>query len=187
MKHYLKPIFYLKCIGFLSLVPVSTHAQCELFKSEINGVETYMHDVIQSVDSVQTYAETAAFGATSSTTARANARKIEIMIGHALDAAEEAVLMVSESQYYSEVCGIQDVASYTIDAESQAIDARDFISEAFANVKEAVKSKNLGDIQYFMRKYQTNSSEGRNAAEDASYAAALAHASCDHDDSQAGR
>jgi len=161
MKHYLKPIFYLKCIGFLSLVPVSTHAQCELFKSEINGVETYMHDVIQSVDSVQTYAETAAFGATSSTTARANARKIEIMIGHALDAAEEAVLMVS--------------------------DARDFISEAFANVKEAVKSKNLGDIQYFMRKYQTNSSEGRNAAEDASYAAALAHASCDHNDSQAGR
>jgi len=154
-------------------------AQCDIYKSEINEVAIYMTTISQLVDSVRTTAEEAAFGA-NTVLARSNAKKVEILIGKALSSAEDAVYMASESQYNSEKCGLTDVKSYTIDAESNTINAHEYISEAYINAKKALSAKNLGDISYYMRKYQANSKKAQQAALDASYAAELAHRSCTH-------
>jgi hypothetical protein len=156
-------------------------AQCELFKSEIKGVKNNVTLVSQLVDSLQTYAESGAFAA-QITSARANAKKVELLTGLALNASDEAVAMASEAQYYSEVCNIAEVKSYTIDAESYAIDARDFADEAFTNAKKANTAKNLGDVRYYMRKSLNASREAKKSADDAAYAASIARMSCTHND-----
>ena len=104
-----------------------------------------------------------------------------LLMGQAVTAAEEAVTLASEAQYDSESCGLDEAMSYTIDAERNAIDARDFASEAFENVKNASKSKNLGNLQFHMRKAQRILREVRNSAEASAYAADNAHYSCSHD------
>lgn len=168
---------FFTCLSFLSTSFIS--AQCDIYKSEINEVALHMTTISQLVDSVRTSAEQAAFGA-NTVLARSNAKKVEILIGKALSSAEDAVYIASESQYNSELCGLTDVKSYTIDAESSTIDSYEFISEAYKNVKKALTANNLGDISYYMRKYQTNSKKAQQAALDASYAAELAHSSCTH-------
>ena len=70
--------------------------------------------------------------------------------------------------------------SYTIDAERNAIDARDFASEAYENVKSASKSPNLGNLQFHMRKAQRLLREVQNYADASAYAADNAHYSCSH-------
>ncbi|MFS4466521.1 hypothetical protein [Maribacter sp. 2210JD10-5] len=183
MKPTQKTKLILKSAWLLFLVPIGIQAQsqCEIFKSEISNVETHMNQVTQIVDSLRTKAETAAFGAQLKIV-RSNAKRIEILIGKALSSADEAVTRVGDSQYYSESCALDDVISYTIDAESNTIDARDFLDEAYNNAKKANTARTLGDIQYYMRKYQTASKMAKNSAEDAAYAAAIAHASCTHTD-----
>ena len=154
-------------------------AQCHIYKSEIHEVATHMMSISQLVDSVRTSAESAAFGANTAV-AKSSAKKVEALIGKALSSAKDAVYMASESQYNSEKCGLASVKSYTIAAESSAIDAHEFINEAYINAKKALTAKNLGDISYYMRKYQTNSKKAQESALDASYAAELAHGSCIH-------
>jgi hypothetical protein len=180
MKHNprFKPSYQLAW-AFL-LLPMITVAQCELFKSEMEGVKNYMVAVSHQVDSLQTFAESAAYAARFAS-ARTNARKVELMMGRALNAAEEAVLRAAEAQYYSEVCGLEAVKSHSIDAERHALDARDFAEEAYANAKAANTAKNLGDMHYYMRKSQYAGQEARDAADDAVYAASIAHMSCTHE------
>ena len=164
-----------------SLCTQWTSAQCELFKSEITDVQTYIEEVSHFSDSMQTYAESAAFAARFAD-ARTDARKAEVLAGEALASAYEAVKLASEAQYYSEICGIDAVVSFSIDAESLAIDARDYADEAFTNAKKANTARNLGDIRYFMRKSLEAGKEARKSAEAAAYAASDAHYSCTHSD-----
>ncbi len=169
----------LRWAWILLFAPIVTEAQCELFKSEMEGVKNYMVAVSHQVDSLQTFAESAAY-ATQFAAARTNARKVELMTGKALNAADEAVLRAAEAQYYSEVCGLEAVKSHSIDAERHALDARDFAEEAYANAKAANTAKNLGDMHYYMRKSQRTGQEARDAADNAVYAASIAHMSCTH-------
>jgi hypothetical protein len=164
----------------LLFAPIVTEAQCELFKSEMEGLKNYMVAVSHQVDSLQTFAESAAYAAQFAA-ARINARKVELMMGKALNAADEAVLRAAEAQYYSEVCGLEAVKSHSIDAERHALDARDFAAEAYANSKAANTAKNLGDMHYYMRKSQRAGQEARDAADNAIYAASIAHMSCTHE------
>ena len=175
----LKTNFKITLLLFLAATGLQAQSQCNIFKSEIGTVERFMTEVTQIIDSLSAQAEVAAFGA-NITKVRSNSKSVEILIGKALNSAEEAVIRVAESQYYSELCGINDVKSYTIDAESNTIDARDFLDEAYTNAKKAVSERTLGNIQYYMRKYQTASRSAKDAAEDATYAAAISHASCTH-------
>ncbi len=172
---------YMPLAWFLLLTPLVAGAQCELFKSEIKGVKKNVTLVSQLVDSLQTYAESAAFAAQFNS-ARGDVRVVELLTGLALNASDEAVSMASEAQYFSEVCNIAEVKSYTIDAESHAIDARDFANEAFENAKKANTAKNLGDMHYYMRKSLNASREAQKSADDAGYAATIARMSCNHDD-----
>ncbi len=165
----------------LLLAPIFTEAQCELFKSEMESVKKYMTEVSHQVDSLQTFAESAAFAA-HFVAARTDARKVEVLIGKALTAADEAVSRASEAQYYSEVCGISEVQSHAIDAERFTLDARDFAAEAYDNAKKANTAKNLGNIHYYMRKLQSASQQAQRSADNAAYAAAIAHVSCTHGD-----
>ena len=162
------------------MAPIATQAQCELFKSEMDGVRNYMVAVSHQVDALQTFAESAAYDPQFAS-ARTNARKVELMMGKALNAADEAVLRAAEAQYYSEVCGLEAVKSHSIDAERFALDARDFAEEAYANAKAANTARNLGDMHYYMRKSQQAGQEARDAADDAVYAASIAHMSCTHE------
>lgn len=156
------------------------HAQCEVFKSEITDVKKYMLQMSQLTDSLSTATEVAAFDAQFGT-ARSNTKEVKLLMGKAVTAADEAVVLVSEAQYNSQRCGLEEAMSYTIDAESHAIDARDFASEAFENVKSASLAKNLGNLQYYMRKAQRLMKDAQEAADAAAYAADFAHYSCSHD------
>jgi hypothetical protein len=169
---------YLK-VTVLFFTSYFAQAQCEVFKSEISDVQNYMLQVSQLTDSLSTAAETASYDARLST-ARTNTKTVMLLMGQAVTAAEEAVLLASEAQYDSESCGLVDVKSYTIDAERNAIDARDFAAEAFEDVKSASKSKNLGNLQFYMRKAQRVLREVRTSAEASVYAADNAHYSCSH-------
>tara|TARA_R110002167_G_scaffold167062_4_gene364219 strand:+ start:1093 stop:1662 length:570 start_codon:yes stop_codon:yes gene_type:complete len=171
----------IRFVWVLLLVPLYTEAQCEVLKSELESVKNYMTDVSHAADSLQTFAEAAAF-ATQFNMARTNARKVEILIGQALTAASEAVSMASEAQYYSEVCNIDDVKSFSIDTESLTTDTRDHTEEAYENAKKANTAKNLGDLHYYMRKSQAATKEARKSAEAAAYAASDAYYSCTHGD-----
>lgn len=170
---------YLK-ISVLFFTSYYTQAQCEVFKSEITDVQNYMMQVSQLSDSLSTAAETASYDARLST-ARINTKTVMLLMGQAVTAADEAVVLASEAQYDSESCGLEEAVSYTIDAERNAIDARDFSSEAFENVKNASKSKNLGNLQFYMRKAQRLIREARDSADASAYAAENAHYSCSHD------
>lgn len=170
---------YLK-VTVLFFTAYNAQAQCEVFKSEIADVQTYMLQVSQLTDSLSTAAETASYDARLGT-ARTNTKTVMLLMGQATTAAEEAVVLASEAQYDSESCGLEEAMSYTIDAERNAIDARDFASEAFENVKSALKSKNLGNLQFHMRKAQRLLREVRNSADASVYAANNAHYSCSHD------
>lgn len=170
---------YLK-VPVLFFTSYYAQAQCEVFKSEITDVQHYMLQVSQLTDSLSTSAETASYDAKLST-ARTNTKTVMLLMGQAVTAAEEAVVLATEAQYDSESCGLEEAISYTIDAERNAIDARDFASEAFENVKSASKSKNLGNLQLHMRKAQRVFREVRNYADASAYAAEIAHYSCSHD------
>jgi len=156
-----------------------TQAQCDIFKSEITDVQKYMVQVSQLTDSLSTVVETASYGSRLST-ARANTKTVMLLMGQAVNAADEAVIFASDAQYDSEQCGLEEAMSYTIDAERNAIDTRDFASEAYENVKRASKSANLGNLQFHMRKAQRLLREVRKAAEASAYAADNAHYSCSH-------
>lgn len=155
-------------------------AQCEVFKSEISDVQQYMLQMSQLTDSLNTSSEIAAFDSQFST-ARSHTKEVKLLMGKAVTAADEAVILVSEAHYNSERCGLAEAMSYTIDAQSHAIDARDFASEAFANVKSASLAKNLGNLQYHMRRAQRLIKDAQEAAYAAAYAADFAHYSCSHD------
>ena len=171
---------YLKVTLILFCTSGYTRAQCEVFKSEIQDVQSYMLQMRQLTDSLHTASEIAAFGAQLGTV-RSNTKEVKLLLGKALTAADEAVTLVSEAQYESERCGLAEAMSYTIDAESHTIDARDFASEAFDNVKLASTAKNLGNLQYHMRMAQRLIREAQGAADAAAYAAEFAHYSCSHD------
>jgi hypothetical protein len=161
------------------LAPMVTEAQCELFKSEMESVKNYMEAVSHQIDSLQTLAESVAYAAQFAT-ARTDSGKVELMMGKALNAADEAVSRAAEAQYYSEVCGIEAVKSHAIDAEQFTLDARDFAAEAYENAKRANSAKNLGNIHYYMRKSQSAGQEAQRSADSAAYAAAIADVSCTH-------
>lgn len=179
MKRSLPSQNLLKLIWALLIFPLFSNAQCELFKSELDDVKNYLAEVSQLTDSLQTFAESAAF-AGQLKKARLNAQKAEFLMGQALTAADEAVLVISEAQYHSEICGIDAVKSYTIDAESSTLDAREFAGEAFVNAQKANKTKNLGDIRYYMRKSQNAIRDAKKFAEKAMYAAFTARSYCTH-------
>lgn len=166
--------------AILCCTALISHAQCEVFKSEIVDVQHYMLQVTKLTDSLRPSSEIAAFDARFST-ARANSKTVLLLMGQAVTAADEAVLMVSDAQYDSQNCGLAEAMSYTIDAESHAIDARDFASEAFENVKSATKAGNLGNLQFHMRKAQRLIREAQAAADASAIAAEIAHYSCSHD------
>ncbi len=160
-------------------------AQCDIFKSEITGVKEYSEKVSAVVVQVESYADNAAFAATLSD-AKTNAHKAQIFAGEVLGSAYEAVNLAAEAQYYSGTCGKEEVKSYAIDAERFAIDARDYADVAYTNAKKASSSRSLGDIRFFMRKSLDAAREAQKSADAATYAAADALYSCDHQNVTAG-
>ena len=170
---------YLK-VSVLFLTSTYVQAQCEVFKSEISDVQTYMQQVSTLSDSLSTAVEIASFDASISK-ARKNTKTAMLLMGQAVNAADEAVILASEAQYDSQTCGLQETMSYTIDAERHTIDSRDFSTEAFENVKNATKANNLGNLQFYMRKAQRLMKEAQDSADSAVYAADNAHYSCSHD------
>tara|TARA_R110002126_G_scaffold7823_2_gene37781 strand:- start:564 stop:1121 length:558 start_codon:yes stop_codon:yes gene_type:complete len=170
----------LKIAVLLFFTSTYLQAQCEVFKSEISDVQSYMQQVSQLSDSLSTSAEIASFDA-SITKARKNTKTVMLLMGQAVNAADEAVILASEAQYDSESCGLAEVMSYTIDAERHAIDSRDFSTEAFENVKNAAKANNLGNLQYHMRIAQRLIQDAQESADASVYAADNAHYSCSHD------
>ena len=183
MKQNLRTGLHLRFAWIFFLAPFFAQAQCEIFKSEMDDLKIYMTKVSHLADSLQTYAESAAFGAQYNA-ARSNARKVKFLIGVALNEADEAVTMASSAQYHSEICGLSAVKTYTIDVENYITDARNFADEAFINAKNAIAARNLGDVRYYMRRSQNASQEARNSANAAAHATYFAHASCTHANGQ---
>jgi len=179
MKHSLLIKLTVPLVLVLLLIPAVSQAQCEILKSEMKDLKIYMNHVHQLTDSLQIYAESAAYDAYFSK-ARYNAKKVKNLIGLALTSAEEAVTMVASAQYHSEICGLEAVKTYTIDAENYITDARDFADDAYINVKNAVSAKNLGEMRYYMRKSQNASQGARDSADAAAFAISFAHSSCTH-------
>jgi hypothetical protein len=165
----------------LSLMPAFISAQCELFKSETTELMEYSQQARVNSDSLMAYSEIAGY-ADSFSLARENTRKARIYAEEALAAAHEAVSLAGEAQYYAEVCGIDAVVTNSIEAESRAIDARDFADVAMVNAKKAIGARKLGDIHYHMRKSLNAAREAQKSAMAAVYAASDAHYSCTHDD-----
>jgi hypothetical protein len=97
---------YLK-VSVLFFTSYYAQAQCEVFKSEITDVQHYMLEVSQLTDSLRTSAETASYDAKLST-ARTNTKTVMLLMGQAVTAAEEAVVLASEAQYDSESCGLEE-------------------------------------------------------------------------------
>ncbi|MGB5188770.1 hypothetical protein, partial [Robiginitalea sp.] len=180
MKQVITQSLKLAMAGVL-LLPAMASAQCELFKSEVWEVKDYSEAVSVHSDSVRTYAEIAGYADTFST-ARENARIAQKYAGEAQAAAHEAVTLAADAQYYAEVCGIDAVITNSIEAESRAIDARDFADVAMSNAKKASAARKLGDVHYHMRKSLNAAREAQKSATAAVYAASDAHYSCTHDD-----
>lgn len=167
-------------VFFLALfTSIAANAQCDIFKSEINGVKQNAEDIQEIINQVETHAESAAFAA-SFGEAKSHAHKAQIFAGEVLGSAYEAVDLAAEAQHYSGSCGKDEVKSYAIDAEKYAIDARDYADEAYTNAKKASGARNLGDVRYFMRKSLDAAKEAQKAADAAVYAASDALFSCDH-------
>ena len=173
-------------VFFLALfTSIAANAQCDIFKSEINGVKQNAEDIQEIINQVETHAESAAFAA-SFGEAKSHAHKAQIFAGEVLGSAYEAVDLAAEAQHYSGSCGKDEVKSYAIDAEKYAIDARDFADEAYTNAKKASGARNLGDVRYFMRKSLDAAKGAQKAADAAVYAASDALYSCDHQSVAAG-
>ncbi len=173
-------------VFFLALfTSIAAYGQCDIFKSEINGVKHYAEEIQKVIDQVETHAESAAFAA-SFGEAKSHAHKAQIFAGEVLGSAYEAVNLAAEAQHYSGSCGKEEVKSYAIDAERFAIDARDFADVAYTNAKKASGARNLGDVRYFMRKSLDASKEAQKSADAAVYAASDALYSCDHQSVSAG-
>ena len=178
-----RPIIKLFLLAFLA--SFSLNAQCDIFKSEINGVKQHAEEIQKVADQVEDHAESAAFAASFSE-ARSHAHKAQIFAGEVLGSAYEAVNLAAEAQHYSGSCGIEDVKSYAIDAERFAIDARDYADVAYTNAKKASGARNLGDVRFFMRKSLDAAKEAQKSADAALYAASDALYSCDHETVSAG-
>ncbi|SNR60097.1 hypothetical protein SAMN04488009_2748 [Maribacter sedimenticola] len=176
---------YLATALFMGMAFFS-QAQCEVFKSEISDVQKYMVQFGKLSDSLKTSAEIAAFDARYST-AKNHSKTVMLLLGQAVTAADEAVILVSDAQYDSESCGLDEAMSYTIDAESHAIDARDYAAEAFENAKSAAKANNLGNLQFHIRKAQRLMRDAQDAADASAYAAEIAHYSCSHNKDHASK
>ncbi|MDG1571395.1 hypothetical protein OZ410_03650 [Robiginitalea sp. M366] len=185
----LKTTLKARFAGLLLLVlgGLSAQAQqCALFKSEINDVKDFEITVGQLTDSLKVYAEAAAYAARFAD-GKDNAGKVEALAGQALAAAHEAVQFASEAQFHAEICGLDDVVTFSINAESAAIDARDFAEEAYQNAKKAGTVGKLGDLHFFMRKSLEAAREAGKSSEKAMYAAYDAFYSCTHKDTDAGK
>ena len=173
-------------IAFLFLLsPFIAAAQCEIFKSEMGDVQQQMEQVHKLTDSLTTYAEASAFGATY-TAAKEDARQAMILTGLALGAAYDAADIAAEAQYQSELCGLDLVMSHAIDAQNFAIHTRDQMEEAYELAKRAYRARKLGDINYLMRKSLTAAQEAEGFSQKAVYAAADSHQSCNHSDVSLG-
>ncbi|UWX54869.1 hypothetical protein NYZ99_19355 [Maribacter litopenaei] len=165
-------------ITFL-LLASKTVAQCEVLKSEIKEVKEFMTNINQLTDSLSAPAELAGYEA-SFKKAKLNALEVEHFLGKALDQAFEAVSLAEESQYNSGLCGLKEVISNSIEAESYSIDARDLAEQAYSNAKKAVKANNLGNLQYHIRIAHRLAGELREASYSAAYHAEMAHYNCVH-------
>ncbi len=163
------------------LAPLFAQGQCEIFKSEISEVAAEMQAVHRLADSLKTFAESAAYSG-QYRQAREDARKAMLLTGQALAAAYDAAMVASEAQYQSGICGIDAVKSAAIDAEDFSTSSRDLMEEAYTLAKKAYGARNLGDIQYYMRKSLTASLEAEKLAESAAYAALDSFRSCTHND-----
>lgn len=166
-------------LGFL--VPKVSFSQCDIFKSEIKGVQEYMYQVTKLTDSLSASLEIASFDANLSTS-RKNANITKKLLGEAVNITYDAAAMMEEAFYYSEQCGEEEVLSNTIASERFTIDTRDVIDEAFQNAKMGINANNLGNLQYHMRIAQRLLREVKDTAEQAAYFADLAHYSCEHSD-----
>ena len=169
----------------LLLMPGISQAQCEIFKSEMGDVEKEMKEVAHLTDSLKTFAESAAFGATFKA-AKEDARKAMILTGLALGAAYDGASLASEAQYQSELCGLDAVMSSSIDAENFSIHARDLMEESYALAKKAYAARKLGDINYLMRKSLNAAREAEDFSQKAFYAASDSYHSCTHSDVSLG-
>ena len=167
------------------LTPLFGQAQCEIFKSEISEVEVEMRAVHRLVDSLKTFAESAAYG-DRYLSAREDARKTMLLTGQALAFAYDAASVAAEAQYHSGICGIDAVKSAAIDAEDFSTSARDQMEEAYTLAKKAYGMRKLGNIHYYMRKSLTASREAEKLAQSAVYAASDSFRSCTHSDISMG-
>ena len=176
------------CAFVFGLFAIAAEAQqCVLLQSEISAVSEYEIALVKYSDSLSSHAEQAAHAALFSD-GRKHARTVALLAGEALSAAEDAVLHASEAQYHAEVCGLDDVVSHAITAESAVIDARDFAEKAYTNARKAGNARSLGDIWYYMRRSQQAARNARKASVKANYAALDAGASCTHvSDTATGR
>jgi hypothetical protein len=168
------------------LVPKTSFSQCDIFKSEIKGVQEYMYQVSKLTDSLSTSLEIASFDASLSAS-RKNADIAKKLLGEAVNITYDAAAMMDEAFYYSERCGEEEVVSNTIVSERFTIDTRDVIDEAFQNTKMGIKANNLGNLQYHMRIAQRLLREVKDSAEQAAYFADMAHYSCEHSSDHASR
>ena len=184
MKQYSR-IAFSAVTALLLMTPLMSEAQCEIFKSEMGDVEKEMMEVTHLSDSLRTFAESAAFGATYSA-AREDARKSMILTGLALGAAYDGASFASEAQYQSELCGLDRVISTAIDAQNFSIHARDLMEEAYDLAKKAYGARKLGDINYYMRKSLNAAREAEEFSQKAVYAASDSYRKCNHRDVSLG-
>ncbi|MBC2838318.1 hypothetical protein [Robiginitalea sp. SC105] len=173
--------FGLALLAVCFAVAAQAQQQCAVFKSEIGDVQKYEQEVNHLVDSLNTYAEKAAYAARFDE-GRTNAKKVQYLAGEALAAAQEAMNYAGEAQYHAEVCGIDAVVTYAIRAEELSIDVRDLAETAYVNAKKASTAAKLGDIHFYMRRSLQASIDARKISEKATWAAMDAHASCTHTD-----
>ena len=177
------PIYRFAIILLLS--PMIGGAQCEIFKSEMGDVQQQMEQVHKLTDSLSTYAEASAFGATYKA-AKEDARQAMILTGLALGAAYDAADIAEEAQHQSELCGLDPVMSHAIDAQNFTIHTREQMEEAYELAKKAYRARTLGDSTYLMRKSLTAAQEAEAFSQKAVYAAADSYHSCNHSDVSLG-
>ena len=169
----------------LLLSPLVAGAQCEIFKSEMGDVAQQMDQVNKLTDSLTTYAEASAFGATYKA-AKEDARQAMILTGLALGAAYDAADVAEEAQYQSELCGLTPVKSHAIDAQNYTIHTRDQMERAYELAKKAYRARKLGDINFYMRKSLDAALEAEGFSQKAVYAASDSYQSCSHNDVSLG-
>lgn len=153
--------------------------QCEVFKSEVQDIEDYMYAVNQLTDSLSLPAKKIALESNFGR-ARRYAQEIEKLLGMALDDAYEAVTLSEEAQDNSELCGLKEVISSTIETERFSIDARDLAQQAYESAKGAVKASNMGNLQYHVSIAHRLSRKAREMASMAAHHAEMAHYACAH-------